>query len=111
MKKLLLKVIFGIGILLVCMSTAFAGSAWSQPVNVLEVWVEAPDRGYIIVDANSNTTGCDGGPTVRFSPNSDYGKQLLSLALAAKLSGKKVIYYYTGCDDWNRHVLSGLWIK
>ena len=99
--------ILAAAVLLAVPSTAAAG--WSDFTTVTELIVEGTDRGYARFSIPVNTEQCDGGSTYfRFDPSTDYGKTLLSVLMAAKLSGQTVRVLLRGCDDWNRPILLGV---
>ena len=78
---------------------------------VTELIVEGANRGYARTSIPVNTQQCGGDSTVhRFDPSTDYGKTLLSVLMAAKLSGETVRVLQNGCDDWQRPILLGVWL-
>jgi hypothetical protein len=94
-------------------AVAFAGT-WQSSTFVTQIIVEGEQsstRIYLRFANLENTEGCTGDATfARVYGDTPKGRNLLSIAMAAKLESTAVLVYLNGCDDWNRPVVAGLWM-
>ena len=94
-------------------AVAFAGP-WQSSTFVTQIIVEGEQSGtriYLRFVSLTNTEGCSGDASfARVYGDTPKGKELLSMAKSAKLEDRSVLVYLSGCDDWNRPVVGGLWL-
>lgn len=94
-------------------SVALAGP-WQDGTSVNQIIVEGEQSGtriYLRFGSLTNTEGCSGDATfARVYGDTVKGRSLVSIATTAKVENKAVLVLLGGCDDWNRPVVSGLWL-
>lgn len=95
-------------------SGAFAGG-WQSQTKVKEFLIEGADTGdriYVMFDNNFNPDSCtENSGHNRIDGSNERGKYVFSTILSAKAAGQTVIPALHGCDDWNRPIVTGVWVK
>jgi hypothetical protein len=87
---------------------------WQFDAMVREIIVEGEDdasRVYLVMDNVPDQEGCTNRNHFRIYANTEKGKRLLELALISKREQRKVGIYFSGCDDWARPRVGGLWLQ
>jgi hypothetical protein len=100
---------------IVCSAIGVASAGpWQFDALVREIIVEGEDdasRVYLVMDNVPDQEGCASRNFFRVYANTEKGKRLLEMALMAKRELRKVGVVLSGCDDWARPRVSGLWLQ
>ena len=94
-------------------SISHAGD-WQTATKVSQYLIEGSsegDRIYVGFENNFNPDSCPGPGLVRIYGNTVRGKFVFASVLSAKAASQTVIPLLTGCDDWGRPILSGIWTQ
>jgi hypothetical protein len=93
---------------------SLAGS-WQSATKVNNIIFEGSSEGeriYVVFENAFNPDNCAGSATYsRIHGNTPKGKYLISAVMTAKAAQQTVTPLLSGCDDWNRPRLEGLWVK
>jgi hypothetical protein len=87
---------------------------WQFEAVVREIIVEGEDdasRIYVVIDNVPDQEGCASRNFFRIYANTEKGKRLLELAVISKRELRKVGVVLSGCDDWSRPRIAGLWLQ
>ncbi len=112
--KATLVLVFSVAVALFGTS-AYAGG-WQNNAKVQSIAIEGEADGarvYVIFSGVTNTEGCTGSWTTpnRIYGNTEKGKYLIALIHVAKASNRLIHVAQSGCDDWGRPVINGLWLN
>lgn len=104
----------GLAFIVLIVISFFTQAEFITDVTIEDVRWYGSNHGYLTISNNSNP-GCPDGavsPHLYFNSDIPGHEKMLSLGLAALMSGKKVDVLVSGCDDSGKHsLLSGVIVK
>ncbi len=115
MKKLLsLKILLFILIFISTGASAGGWQSWTKVKVLLYEGGPGGERAYVTFEVRVNPDKCTNNSSLvhqRIYGDSKRGEYIISTLLMAMASDKEVLPLLSGCDDWNRPVVTGLRIR